>query len=208
MDRIFLGENDTAESLVLRCGKLTDIQALRAMEIYIGKWIHIAGYIVNLSPFLQGVSVSVMQSSGALWTTWLYFKRDIERLEIANVGEMLIAQGEIQSISRQGLGLINCELRDIRVPEQPIALFAEPEAIPLVLGDAASNAIDARSLPRLPEAALKAWHAAFLIAYPNGSKALAEKSASGAFPDHHVARERVRELFPDTPRGRPKKSDG
>jgi hypothetical protein len=54
------------------------------------------------------------------------------------------------------------------------------------------------------EAHLLVWADMFRAAYPNGDLDLAWRSAKGAFPDKHVARQRVRDLLGPRPRGRPR----
>lgn len=66
---------------------------------------------------------------------------------------------------------------------------------------------DRRKLPRLPEEHLRKWHALFIAAHPDGTVTLAQRSVEGMFPNHHIARDRIRELFPDARRGRPKKNN-
>lgn len=63
-----------------------------------------------------------------------------------------------------------------------------------------------RSLPRLPQGFLEEWHRLFKAAYPEGTVTLAQKSVEGMFPNHHVARSRTRDLFPNAQRGRPRKN--
>lgn len=60
--------------------------------------------------------------------------------------------------------------------------------------------------PDVSQAQLEAWHRGFIAQHPNGSKKLAEKLAVDSFPDHNVARQRVRDLFPDRTMGRPRKT--
>jgi hypothetical protein len=61
-------------------------------------------------------------------------------------------------------------------------------------------------LPALRDELLDHWHALFDEAYPQGSKALAEESARGMFPNHSVDRQRVRDLVGTKPKGRPPKN--
>ena len=64
-----------------------------------------------------------------------------------------------------------------------------------------------RDLPPLPDGLLKKWHELFVMAYPKGTITLAQTSIEGMFPKHWVSRKRLRELFPDAQRGRPKENN-
>ena len=120
-----------------------------------------------------------------------------------NKTDGLVVQGQIMRVSGRSLPLEHCEILQV-VPHEELV----PEAQKLA-GESPKPA-DKRETspssekPRLPDGALKLWFQAFKIAYPHGSQMLAEKSAAAAFPNHHVARKRIREFFPDSPRGRPK----
>jgi hypothetical protein len=121
-------------------------------------------------------------------------------------GDLIVRRGALnpQSYTERYLDIrFEPESLAGRAPRSSVAAAVDP--IEKIEGETEKAKADK---PTLPDAALKLWHQAFLKAYPHGSKALAEQSAIGAFPNHHVARSRVRELFPDAQRGRPKKNNG
>lgn len=66
--------------------------------------------------------------------------------------------------------------------------------------------VNRRGFPRLSASMLADWHKLFVEAYPNGNASQAWESVNGMFPKHHIARERIRELFSDVPVGRPRES--
>jgi len=173
------------------------------MSGYQGKWMQVIGVIANMTENRESVAVSIFDGVTTAITT-LWFEGQADKLELANQGDILVANGKIAQIRLLGINLENCELIKI-APGAP--LIAKTDVKPPSSEQLEIPAHrDERAKPPISDAALKAWHSAFLLAYPAGSKSLAEKSAQSAFPEHHVARERVRELFPDAARGRPRKN--
>lgn len=94
------------------------------------------------------------------------------------------------------------------IPEQPAEATADVNGEKSEESDAEplSVVVNRRGFPRLSDPMLAEWHALFLKAYPNGNATQAIQSVNGMFPRHHIARNRIRELFPDIPIGRPRES--
>jgi hypothetical protein len=200
-ERFFI-DGETATSLLTKLQPLTDVRANAVMETeYLGKWIQANGIVVDVSKYTWGVTVSL--DLGNLLMAFLEFAPDATKPLELSKGDLVAVQGKIRGRTLIGaLDLADCDL--IRaVPRE------EAEAL-------ADKQFEERPLPRpgvdekppLSDAALRAWLAAFKIAYPNGTQTLAEKSAAGAFPNHSISRSRIRELFPNSPRGRPKQNKG
>lgn len=64
-----------------------------------------------------------------------------------------------------------------------------------------------QDLPLLPDEIARAWMQWFKT-QPNSSKVAAEAAARQMFPNHNLSRERIRELYGDSPQGRPIKPIG
>lgn len=197
-DRIF-AEGQTLRSLMDDFKDRTDAQAQAIVRKYVGQWLEVSGVVIDVSVnenFDSLVSILTGPHEGCS----LFFSDPDKLLEI-NKGDGIKVCGQIYSAASHSLSLMKCEL---------IAIIPKTE---LEHDETSNDRPDTESRepptdkPRLSIAALRAWHEAFKIAYPNGSKDLAEKSAVGAFPNHHVSRSRVRELFPHAQRGRPKKNN-
>lgn len=125
-ERIFLDAAIGPDELRAKCKGLTQLQIDRALSAYKGKWMHMSGYVTAVTQYGNGVSVSVVQGSGADYGDYLWFDADHDRLELANLGDVLTAVGKIKGLSAGGLVFEACELSGISTPTTPIALFAEP----------------------------------------------------------------------------------
>jgi hypothetical protein len=210
--RVFV-QQETALSLIERAYNFTDAQAERFSEQYREQWLHVTGSVVNVSVNTGADSLVTLKLGDLIYqAASLYITGDRQTLEALNKGDRVTALGRVFFVSSRGISLAQCEI--VSVVDADIVRAAEGDLrdyVPetdsgtpraLLTAEATSE-----SKPRLPNAALELWHKAFLKAYPSGTVTLAIKSAMGAFPDHHVARKRIRELFPNAPRGRPKKNN-
>ena len=186
MDRQFVDESVTPDTIFDAFVGTTEVQGEAATAQYSWQWIKVSGPVMDVSSHFDRFNVGVYVGDNRQIS--LEFPDTHEEVKALARGEIVEVQGRIDGIASWILMLKECELLSRR------------PAPPPMLPELPTNR------PSLPVAALKAWHRAFLLAYPTGSKELAEKSAIAAFPDHHVARQRVRDLFPDATMGRPKKT--
>jgi hypothetical protein len=208
-DRQFV-DVETIGLLTKRLADLTDAQARTAMAPHVAKWLEVSGIVVNVTlnqpQFDTLVSIVCSKPQTVLP---LFFPREDQRPLELNKGDGIVVHGQITDFtSAAGIGLENCEVVRV-IPRAELERDAQARAAEEEgPGELAELGADApKDRPRLPDAALRAWFEAFRIAYPTGSVTLAEKSAVAAFPQHHVARKRIHELFPNAPRGRPKKNN-
>jgi hypothetical protein len=116
--RIILPQNITPQFLIGLFADVTTVQGERHSEPYIGKWLRLTGKISNVSFWKSGracVSVKFQALtpetiSDFLTTTLLYFDRDHERLEVAQIGDQITALGRITEIGRFDLTIEDCEI--------------------------------------------------------------------------------------------------
>lgn len=209
-------DGGTLDTLLARIDGLTSVQSEPIILAESGKWAQATGSVINASRNQDSVNVSILiQRSGhADHQLFLMFDRDNAGALILAKEDIVTVQGKISGPLFGDISLRECEIishssaADLRLKGLLAALSEVPDAfVEESHGqNSRSQSTSSDALPPLSEAALQAWYQAFKVAYPTGSKELAEKSATGAFPNHHVARSRVRELFPNVRRGRPKKS--
>lgn len=109
-ERIFVGESITIEHLTDFFADHTAIQAMKLTEVFIGKWMRIAGAIDEVVPTRPGhAQVSFRDIRDPY--LFLYFEDQwIERLAIMKPGDKLEAIGRISKIDRLAVSLENCEL--------------------------------------------------------------------------------------------------
>jgi len=90
----------------------TSIQSSRVVEPFIGKWIQVEGK-------LRDVHSSSDDSAGVFFErdikgVHLYMrftgKESVDRLLVLKKGTSIVIQGQIESVSKIGVGLENCEL--------------------------------------------------------------------------------------------------
>lgn len=210
----------------MACRDLTPLQIEDLMEGFIGRWMTFSGALfvaTKLHLFGLGdqtsATIKILSNDHSFEVeAWCAFPADKERLKLARSGDTLLVEGRLQSVESDCIKFNSCILLNAATgkPSSPTAdrhgferdlRRQQPEGHEQPVEESqASGPSSGPPLPPVPEAALQAWHKAFSLAYPNGSKTMAELSASACFPQHSVTRQRVRELLPDRPMGRPKKS--
>lgn len=199
----------TIDSLLEQIDGLTDAGSTAIRRVWEGEWAQATGSVIQVTANPENIAVSILlENRHQLFL--IFDKTSIRAVRLCK-NDRITVQGRIQSLLGGGFSLTDCEIISITsaaelLLEEVKARAAEPKES-VSSTDPPAPTTSASEKPRLPDAALSLWHAAFKKAYPNGSQSLAEKSAIGAFPDHHVARSRIRELFPNSPRGRPKKNN-
>ena len=117
------------------CRGLTKLQSDRLTRTHCGKWMKAAGYVISVTPWHSGVGVAIAQSTETAETpsVLMFGKGEQTKLEMANLGDVLVAVGKIFAIERNAVTLEECEVLSITTPAEPIALFAEPDDTPLAL---------------------------------------------------------------------------
>jgi hypothetical protein len=214
----FLDSSVTPASLAAKCDGLTDLQSQDIVAPYIGKWLHFRGYVAVMTgpePLLPNVlaSATLEPEDGPQPIIYCVFTKgfaDLRRLKEIGIGDLVEVTGRIKEIRMLQIVLDDCSTNSV-IPKAFMDLVrsktdtAASDPPPSPNREAGPNERP-KDKPPLSNEALKAWHVAFLLAYPTGSKQLAEQSAKACFPNHIVSRDRVRELFPDASMGRPKKT--
>lgn len=194
-ERTFLGSSDTAGALVAKCRGLTEIQAKRVTDVYLGKWIKLAGYICAVSPLRDDISVTVVESSGADCAHYMVFSQDQERLELANLGDILVAIGKINHVSKTGLGLGDCEVVVIETPEKQIGLFAPSHEI--AAPPTAHLAVAPESKPRpLAVAEMERFATLYVGIYDSAAvEGNALTAIRACFPNNSIGRDAFFKIF-------------
>lgn len=117
--RVFLGKSMTPKALMEICRNKTRMQAKKAVEVYVGKWMKIAGTVSNITDNESWITVHLetvkltnetMGDWYTMATIALYFRGQREHLEVLQKGDMITAIGEIETITQESIGLEKCEL--------------------------------------------------------------------------------------------------
>lgn len=97
----------------------TKIQAEKALEMYIGKWLKISGTLTDIdNNTLSGYKVHIQSQNPSIF---LYFSRwEKRRLEILHKGDFITASGKITHINRNFITLERCELLSVGVAPAPM----------------------------------------------------------------------------------------
>jgi hypothetical protein len=119
IDRPMVGKSVTLAKLMNLYQDTTRIQADKAAEIYIGKWMQVTGNIKDITK-LSGTQISValgilvkpenMFHPDLMSTTWLLFDDGNEHLEALQAGESLTVLGQIDRIDMYSVSLKHCEI--------------------------------------------------------------------------------------------------
>lgn len=198
-------EGETAKTLAAKLEGLTGAQGEMLLAKHEGEWLEASGIVIDVTKNeIKGMGPSLSLHIGGYSGIYCMFDEGDESPFELNKHDGATVQGQIMRMSVRNVPLQHCRIVQVVPRDQLKALASdEPETANLETEPPAQS-----DKPRLPDAALELWFQAFKLAYPKGSQMLAEKSAVAAFPDHHVARSRIRELIPNSPRGRPKKNNG
>jgi hypothetical protein len=209
-ERIFLDPGVRPGDLRAKCKGLTQVQIDRSLGAYHGKWMRVAGYVIAVTQYGKGVSVSVVESSGADAADYLWFGADHEKLELANLGDILTAVGRIEGLSASGLVFKDCELIKISTPETPIALFSDPPDFQSLLPDRAAPAAERTEDTKRPLAAaeMERFARLYLEIYAEAAvEGKALEAARTCYPDNQIGRDafykKFRELRGPGKRGNP-----
>jgi hypothetical protein len=112
-NRVILGPNLTPEVLMRLCVGKTQVQAQRAIQLYIGKWMKVKGLVEDVSASDNWTTVRIAPATGSsdgYADVALYFRDQREHVEVLQKGDHIVALGEIESISDSSVGLEKCEL--------------------------------------------------------------------------------------------------
>lgn len=94
--------------------QLTDIQAHKLVEAYIGKWIKVSGKLSNVDPFKDGFSLVGFDgySSGKNKFLHMIFRdqKTVEKLSVMKRGQLLTVLGRISDVKAIRCLLDYCEL--------------------------------------------------------------------------------------------------
>jgi len=116
-ERVLLGPTVTPEFL-MRIGEgKTCLQAEKATEVYIGKWMRFTGRLDNVArqePYLvvtfqrpdDGLTISQRLATSVN----MYFLDDHKRLEVLHAGDEITVEGELENVSFMGLRLDRCRI--------------------------------------------------------------------------------------------------
>lgn len=110
--RVFLPPKLTPSYLCDLARDKTAYQALKATEIYVGKWMRIAGAISDISSTLGHLTATLRFGPS---TVVLFFEMDkwSDHLSVIPLGEKISAVGKIRSIESRFISLDCCELEDV-----------------------------------------------------------------------------------------------
>lgn len=167
------------------------------MSAYYGKWMNLAGYAIAVTPVGEAISVTLVASSGADFGDYLWFPKDRERLELANLGDIITARGKIRGLSARGLVFEDCELSEITTPEVPIALFAAPAEVRETTPSApAEQKPPTEQKSMLAVAEMDRFAQVYLEIF--GAAAVEGKALSAVracYPDHQIGRDAFFKIF-------------
>lgn len=114
--RIFLGASVDVDFLTDLCLNKTNVQAARAMQPYLNKWIKVSGKVEDvqeLGPTTLRVIIRIPWDMGdlPLWKTiWASFDKGFDALEALRPGETISLSGRVDRVSSMGIDLQDCEL--------------------------------------------------------------------------------------------------
>jgi len=96
------------EYLMKLCEGRTSIQARKSVELYIGKWMRIAGTVSDANEYDDFFSVSLKNKEGK--SILAYFRKEYDRVSVLRPGDQIVVMGEIETITATHIGLEKCEL--------------------------------------------------------------------------------------------------
>jgi len=136
-ERVFVGGGHTTASLIAMCAEVTAIQSQALIEPLVGKWIQVAGYIHDVTAgWKETITVSLFEYPDLPdHHVYLAFPNAPESLKGAHKRQLLVCQGEIDTIKNNILMLNECEVIDILPAPPPKPSFAEEVALALDAGD-------------------------------------------------------------------------
>lgn len=110
-ERVFLGSNSTPEFLVAQVKGHTKLQARKVIEVYLGKWLKVAGTVQDVSDrFSRGVEATVILPS-SLWVVLDFDARWTDRVSILIKGSAITVVGQLQAVSEGGVVTLGqCEI--------------------------------------------------------------------------------------------------
>jgi hypothetical protein len=119
-ERVFVGPGVTPEYLFGLYEGKTDMQAQKAADLFLGKWMPISGPLRNIGAWHEAGSycqVTVELGDAPIFfmkSLYLYFrdKRWVDRLSVLAAGDLISVHGRIDRISRFEIQLQDCELED------------------------------------------------------------------------------------------------
>ena len=93
----------------------TDLQAERAVQAYIGKWLRLEGMVYNVKDSINGDTISVWLDTESMIGIVLHFRkaRWLRDLETIVKGDKIAAEGQIAHVERRLMSIDHCEVIEI-----------------------------------------------------------------------------------------------
>jgi hypothetical protein len=192
VEKIFLTED--AGTIRAQSMGMTALQAQSANARYIGKWLRVTGYILvvtKLSEFLPDVTVTISDSPNEIWGIYLDFPGDFERLQVANLGDVLKAEGRVCEVTTGLISLDQCKVLSIEAPPPPSPSAPEPPKQEKI----ASPKGDEQRISTLSKIEAEKFCRAILAGWPDTTEENAHAKSLLFFPDKKVPRDWFRPIF-------------
>ena len=104
--RIYLEPNVTQEFLSGLYKDRTAIQAEKACEIYIGKWMRVSGGV----QYIEEINKDYLEVYFSKSHTFMLFSSELRKIEMLHKNDHIIVDGRLKRISSEWISLELCEL--------------------------------------------------------------------------------------------------
>lgn len=108
--KVFVESVATPAFLMDLCSDKTTVQAQKAVEPYIRKWLKITGKVKNVAPTKYSYIVSLNYDKSKMRIVWLFFRENTNLLDAFSIGDEITVIGWIESVKEFEVNLEDAEL--------------------------------------------------------------------------------------------------